>query len=292
MIVATSKTIDKQTGSLIQYSPNGHNLFCEGHGLSPNFIRAVTDNDRGAMELALNFMFIQSWAQTIWHTLYGYHDCSYASSWRSVGLDCDVPPKIVRTRTRVTDQSNQDQVCVVALCTIFSSTANIALMKVKLHYTFHGDGRAQISNHVKPLNPLRWVASLPRVGMNMVLDPSLYTIQYCGRGPYENYPIVKFLPSLVYTKQLPMKCRILNTLYDRRTDHDRIVDLHHIVIRTEMVYVSYRQVPNQTSHMLIMHFHLVHHTTVSMNFIQQCIHVIWNNERLVNIRYILISTTH
>lgn len=180
--------IDKQTGTLHQYAPNGRNIFYGEQGLVPNFLRAATDNDKGGMELALNFMLIPTWAQNMWYTLYGFHDCSYASCWRSVGLDGDRPPRIVCERIRVLDDSNAERVGVVALCTILAPTIDIALLKVKYNYTFHSDGRVQILNHVVPLHSLRWVSSLPRVGMKMVLDPSLYQIQYYGRGPYENYP--------------------------------------------------------------------------------------------------------
>ena len=180
--------IDKQTGTLLQYAPNGTNLFCKEQALAPNFLRAATDNDKGGMELALNFMLIPSWAQAIWYTLYGYHDCSYASSWRSVGLHGDSPPRIVCERIRVCDQSNTERVGIVALCTILAPVVDIALLKIKFNYTFHSDGRVEISNHVHPLRSLRWISSLPRVGIKMVLDASLYQIQYYGRGPYENYP--------------------------------------------------------------------------------------------------------
>lgn len=180
--------IDKQTGTLLQFAPNGRNFFSEEHGLAPNFQRAATDNDKGGMELALNFMMIPTWAQSIWYKLYGYHDCSYASRWGSVGLQSNLSPRIVCERIRVNDQSSSERIGVVALCTVFSPSVDLALLKIKFNYTFHKDGRVQIANHVHPLSPLRWISSLPRVGMEMVLDSSLYQIQYCGRGPYENYP--------------------------------------------------------------------------------------------------------
>jgi beta-galactosidase len=77
---------------------------------------------------------------------------------------------------------------IVALCTMFAPATDVAVMKVKLHYTIYSDGRVRISNHVNPLRPLRRTPSLPRIGMKMTLDPSLYQIQYYGRGPHENYP--------------------------------------------------------------------------------------------------------
>jgi beta-galactosidase len=179
--------IDKQTGALLVYAPYGPNLLQEP-GLTSNFVRAVTDNDKGGMELALNFMLIPSWAQVVWYSLYGYHDCSYASHWKSTGLCGKSFPRMDCARIRVTENSGSDKVGIVALCTIFAPNSNLALVKVKLHYTIYPDGRIRVSNHINPLRPLWWSPTLPRVGMNMVLDMSLYNIQYYGRGPTENYP--------------------------------------------------------------------------------------------------------
>jgi beta-galactosidase len=182
-------SIDKGTGTLVFYAPQGgRNLLVPGQGLEPNFVRAVTDNDRGGLELALNFLLIPSWAQRIWYTLYGFHKCSYASHWKFVGLDAVSPPKMGCARIRVNDRSITDTVGIVALCTVVAPATSVALIKIKLHYTIYSDGRVRISNHVRALRPLRRTPSLPRVGMRMSLDPSLYRIQYYGRGPEENYP--------------------------------------------------------------------------------------------------------
>jgi beta-galactosidase len=180
--------IDQGTGLLTCYAPNGQNLMVEGHALEPNFVRAVTDNDRGGLELALNFLLIPSWAQRIWYTLYGFHKCSYASHWKFVGLDAALPPRAVCARIRVTDRSSGEAVGIVALCRIVAPATNVALMKIKLHYTVFSDGRVRISNHIRALRPLRRTPSLPRVGMKVTLDPSFHRIQFYGRGPQENYP--------------------------------------------------------------------------------------------------------
>ena len=39
-----------------------------------------------------------------------------------------------------------------------------------------------------PCSSLRSIPSLPRVGMSLGLDPSLFNVTYFGRGPHENYP--------------------------------------------------------------------------------------------------------
>lgn len=180
-------TIDKHTGALVSFAPHGRNTLLS-QGLVPNFVRAATDNDKGGVELALDFLLIPSWAQAIIYSLRGYHECSYWSHWKAVGLDGASLPTVVCAMAMVTDSSNSEEVSVVALCTVLSPNTDKELFKVKLHYSLYDDGRVRITNHVNPLRALKLIPSIPRVGMSMVLDPSLYNIQYYGRGPGENYP--------------------------------------------------------------------------------------------------------
>jgi beta-galactosidase len=179
--------IDKNTGALVSFFPHGRNAFAS-QGLVPNFVRAATDNDKGGMELALNFMMVPSWAQDIYYSVRGHEDCSYWSHWKKTGLDAASLPRVVCSRVRITDSSDSEKVGIVALCTVLSPYNQSELFKVKLHYCLFDDGRVRIANHVKPLRALRMTPSIPRVGMSMVLDPSLFAIQYYGRGPGENYP--------------------------------------------------------------------------------------------------------
>lgn len=180
-------TIDKHSGSLVSFAPYGRNMLTT-QGLATNFVRAVTDNDRGGMELALNFLMFPVWAQDIIFYFRGYEECSHWSRWKAVGLDGASLPRLVCARVRIADSSNKEKVCIIALYTVLSPYNDTELFKVKLHYSFFDNGRVRIANHVKPLQALHYTASLPRVGMNMVLDPLYNSIQYYGRGPGENYP--------------------------------------------------------------------------------------------------------
>jgi beta-galactosidase len=179
-------TLDQRSGALVSFAPSGHNVLSNG-GVMPNFIRAPTDNDKGGMELTLNFMFpfqvdgFYSWFR-------GLDEFSYYSHWKKVGLDGSRPPTVVCSRTRITDASNSSMVGIVALCSVFAPGTNMELFKVKIHYTIFADGRIRMSNHVVPQPFLKKTTSIPRVGVNMLLDPSLYHVQYYGRGPHENYP--------------------------------------------------------------------------------------------------------
>ena len=51
-------------------------------------------------------------------------------------------------------------------------------------WTFRGDGSLELSSVTEPRGSM---PQLPRLGLSMMLDPSLEYIRYYGRGPWENY---------------------------------------------------------------------------------------------------------
>lgn len=178
-------TIDKQSGGLSSYCPLGRNLLSQS--LLPNFCRAATDNDKGGLEMIFTFCSAPAWAQTIFCFFRGLEDFSHWSRWGMVGLD--YPPKITCIRTRITDNSDDEKIGIVALCKVTPQRSQMELFHVKLHYVLYADGRIGVTHHVVSLPFIqKTLSSLPRVGMTMQLDPSLYHIQYHGRGPEENYP--------------------------------------------------------------------------------------------------------
>jgi beta-galactosidase len=179
-------SIDKRSGCLASYSPSGQNVLRSP--LLPNFSRAATDNDKGGLELALSLIFPWFIRHAYVNFLHGDKNMSYYCCWKQVGLDGAAPLQIVCDRARVTDSTDDNMIGVVALCSVFSPDGVLELFKVKLHYYIFTDGRIEISNHVVPQKALIRVPSLARVGMTTELDPSLYDIQYVGRGPSENYP--------------------------------------------------------------------------------------------------------
>jgi beta-galactosidase len=176
--------LDKSTGSIVSYSPQGHNLFAGD--TRANFTRAATDNDKGGMELALDFIFPFK-VDRLFALFHGTEEFSYYSHWRRVGLDASSPPRAICSRMKITEDHGE-KVDVVALCSILSSRNGTELFKITIHYTIFSDGRVRVSHHVIPQPILKKTSSLPRVGMNLQLDPSLSQIQYFGRGPEENYP--------------------------------------------------------------------------------------------------------
>jgi beta-galactosidase len=205
--------IDKSTGALTSYSPHGTNILSSCRdGLMPNFVRAATDNDRGGLELALNFMLIPSWVQALYYSVVGYHDCSYWSRWKAVGLDGATYPKLT-CQSISSSASSTKEVEIQALCTVRSCKSSLHLFDVKIAYRFHDDGRVEIANHVHPMAALKRIVSLPRIGMRLTLDPLLYNIQYYGRGPDENYPDRKAAAELGVYKTTPSAMAYLDYVF-------------------------------------------------------------------------------
>jgi len=55
-------------------------------------------------------------------------------------------------------------------------------------YHLFANGCVQVTYNLCPCKQIQKLSSLPRVGVSMTIDKSLYKINYFGRGPHENYP--------------------------------------------------------------------------------------------------------
>jgi beta-galactosidase len=204
--------IDKTTGALTSYSPHGTNILSCRDGLMPNFVRAATDNDRGGLELALNFMLVPSWVQALYYSAFGYHNCSYWSRWKAVGLDGATYPKLT-CKNISSSTSGTEAVEIQALCTVQSCKSRLHLFDIKIDYHFYGDGRVEIAHHVKPTSALKRIVSLPRIGMRLTLDPLLYNVEYYGRGPDENYPDRKAASQMGVYKTTPSSMAYIDYVF-------------------------------------------------------------------------------
>jgi hypothetical protein len=176
--------ISKTTGSIVSVDWDGCNILCGDGGVKPNYTRATTDNDRGGMELVLDFMNIR-WAQSLYRKVHGLKDFSHEFVWKLIGLSQDAPPKVLCDTIK--SAGSADLITIEALCRIISHK-KATLFEQAIIYDIYRDGSLRISTRVTPRPYLRSVPSLPRVGFSFVLNPSLSHIQYFGRGPEENYP--------------------------------------------------------------------------------------------------------
>lgn len=182
--------ICKETGSILSImSPKGNNLLAPNHRMVPQYTRATTDNDRGGMERMLNFLFPDSGLEELWTRFYGVGTYSYHFRWEMVGLDQSKPPHLSCVGTKVSESADQHKVDIEAIVSItkHGSKQKKELIRQKIVYHIYMDGRVRVSSHVIPRPALKECLSIPRVGMCLALEKSLYDIQYFGRGPFENY---------------------------------------------------------------------------------------------------------
>ncbi len=78
----------------------------------------------------------------------------------------------------------RDDGSVEAICTVEVDGAKSCGFTHEAVWRFHGDGRVEVRNAVKPKDDL---PPLPRLGLSLVLAPVLENMKYYGRGPRENY---------------------------------------------------------------------------------------------------------
>ena len=195
--------IERDQGSLCHYAPHGRNVLVDG--IRPNFTRATTENDRGGLELALNFLFPGFLTAGLHGFFHGSQDFSYWSRWRNIGLSQEAPPTSTCVLAEVT-YCDDDKVDVDVVCHIQSSTRGCRLLfTVTTHYTVYRDGSIRLATLVSPSPVLRRLPSIARVGVTFQLNPQLHRVQYFGRGPEEvsaNGPLclVDALPLHVLTR--------------------------------------------------------------------------------------------
>lgn len=189
--------IDKRTGMIASMSSfDGTNLLArnctvEECGIRPNYTRAITDNDRGGIELLLGFVlpshlrFLNPLLFRIYGMFKGFKDLSYSWFWLCAGLMPDSPPIIKCNRIEVSKTAAYLQ--IDASCSVIKRVGSTELLAQSITYTVFDDGRVKIETHVRPKSCISKVPSLARVGFEAVLDAQLYNMTYYGRGEVENY---------------------------------------------------------------------------------------------------------
>ncbi len=173
--------IDKKTGGINAIKLDGRNIL-HGHGIQPNFTRASTDNDRGGMELVLDFLHL-NWAKSLIRGI-SKKLFSYEMHWRDNGVSQDAPPSSTCTERKITTLG--DSVQIEMTCSIRGASGNSILTATHVYNIFPNCTlRADVK--VTPSDCIRGIPSLPRVGLSFGLHPAFHRVKYFGRGPHENY---------------------------------------------------------------------------------------------------------
>jgi len=180
-------SIDKETGGIksIASDSSDGNIFT-GRGMLPNFTRATTDNDRGGMELVLDFLHLQ-WTRPL---LQAVNDrlFSYEMHWRDHGLCQDAPPVIRSISTTVLYNGlARDDVKIESCISVKANTGKV-VMEERNIYSITKDGRMKVDVEISCAKSLDGIPSLPRIGQTFSLNETFKRVKFFGRGPSENYP--------------------------------------------------------------------------------------------------------
>ena len=148
-----------------------------------NFTRAVTDNDKGGMELLYNML--PKWVGLKARMLtFSKKNYSYWYKWKLAGLDPNNPPRLIcMSLQAVIEKGN---ILIEAKCDVISSICT-PLFQQDNSYIIDKSGVINIHCNVVPLSSICKLDTIPRIGCTLKIEKSHYNILYLGRGPLENY---------------------------------------------------------------------------------------------------------
>lgn len=142
-------SFEKQNGLLRQYRVKGLDLIKHGFQLQPSFWRAPTDNDMGAqLQLRLK------------------------------------PWKKAEDSLQLLKFSSQQHDQYITVTTDYLLPC--VFSKLEICYTVSGVGEIEVQQKLI-IDSTKQVEMLPRFGMRLVLPGGFQSIEYYGRGPFENY---------------------------------------------------------------------------------------------------------
>ena len=138
---------NKQNGYMDKYEVNGVNMIKDGEALTPNFWRAPTDNDFGAM---LQQKYV---------------------AWKNPDI------KLLSLKGEMKDG--------MAVVSAEYDMKNVSA-KLLLTYTINNKGAVKVTQKMTADKNAK-VANMFRFGLQLVMPASFEKISYYGRGPIENY---------------------------------------------------------------------------------------------------------
>jgi len=191
---APAVEVDELTGGLRALTtPSGKALLKEP--VLFNVTRASTDNDRGGAQMLMDFVLPPAGVNLV-GMIVGTDLFSHEYHWGQNGLDASAPPKQVCRGVTVDDSDLKEGKVSYAEAACAGEMVKAAdgkgLFDVSSTYRVHRNGDVKVTCKVKAKNVKKGLTSLPRVGLTLALDPSLFNISYLGRGSGdttgENYP--------------------------------------------------------------------------------------------------------
>lgn len=156
---------DKKTGMLKKYAVGGVVLLDQNSLFRPNFWRAPTDNDFGAK------------FQT------------KLKDWKDAGLN----PVL----KEISSETQKNGIIVKVKYELPKVFANL-----DIEYLINTSGEILVNEKLSVTDSNKKVEMLPRFGMQWVVPEGFESVEYYGRGPYENYIDRNFSAHLGIYKQL------------------------------------------------------------------------------------------
>jgi beta-galactosidase len=182
-------SIDVRTGNLASFTtPGGKKVLAEP--LALNFTRAATDNDQGGVQMLIDGGQAPAWFVDVFGAVAGTGMFSHKYKWGKAGVAQSSPPSQICKSVEVKGEDSDDFVEVKCDATTTSSQGK-AIFNTQVVYRVFRNGDVQVRCSVQPASSNCFpkdLPSLPRVGLKLALNPSLFNVSYLGRGEFENYP--------------------------------------------------------------------------------------------------------
>jgi beta-galactosidase/beta-glucuronidase len=136
-------TFSKVNGSILSLCWDGQIDILGRNGLTTNYTRAATDNDRGGLELVLQHMMLD-WARPVFFRFWGYKHFSHLLHWREHGLTQDQPPRVV---CHDMTYKQQDHVVVISAdCSVKNKLGRILFQQICTYTVCAHSRQIQVRN--------------------------------------------------------------------------------------------------------------------------------------------------
>ena len=180
--------INPATGMLSCYRVNGTDYLAEGKEMTPNFWRAVTDNDLGAN---LQRRYVQ-WRKPAMRVL-SITDSSTAAGVSTPSAAASLAAKGKKGKRILPQNAGVQTPSAASPSSPRVITATLAIdsldATLTMTYDIQADGSIKVTEHFKPNGSVnaKKVSDFFRFGVQLPMPKSMDQSEFYGRGPIENY---------------------------------------------------------------------------------------------------------
>ena len=181
--------INPATGMLSCYRVNGIDMLAEGKEMTPNFWRAVTDNDLGAN---LQRRYVQ-WRKPAMRVLSIKDSAPSAAGVSTPSAAASLAAKTKKGKRILPQNAGVPTPSAPSPSSPRVITATLAIdsldATLTMTYDIQADGSIKVTEHFKPNGSVnaKKVSDFFRFGMQLPMPKSMDQSEFYGRGPIENY---------------------------------------------------------------------------------------------------------